>query len=130
MFEARTISVGIARPWAEVYDFASRPENLARWASGLGQSLAQVDGEWIAAGPAGPVKVRFAARNDFGVLDHHVSPAPGVDIYIPMRVVANGAGSELIFTLFRLPGVTDEKFAADAAWVERDLLALKTLLEA
>ncbi len=47
-----------------------------------------------------------------------------------MRVVANGAGSEIIFTLFRLPGISDEKFAADAEWVRRDLNTLKALLEA
>jgi hypothetical protein len=32
--------------------------------------------------------------------------------------------------VFRLPGVTDEKLSADIAWVERDLHALKALLEA
>jgi hypothetical protein len=33
------------------------------------------------------------------------------------------------FTLFRVPGMTDEKFAADAQWVERDLGKLKALVE-
>jgi hypothetical protein len=47
-----------------------------------------------------------------------------------MRVIANGAGSELIFTLFRLADMSDEKYAEDAEWVMRDLNALKQLLEA
>jgi hypothetical protein len=47
-----------------------------------------------------------------------------------MRVIANGTGSELIFTLFRLSDMADEKFAEDAEWVLRDLNALKRLLEA
>jgi hypothetical protein len=47
-----------------------------------------------------------------------------------MRVIPNGSGSELIFTLFRLSDVSNEKFAADADWVMRDLTALKNLLEA
>ena len=46
-----------------------------------------------------------------------------------MRIIPNGSGCELIFTLFRLPGASDEKFAADAEWVMRDLTALKNLLE-
>lgn len=129
MFESRTISVRIARPWRDVYDFASAPENIPLWAPGLGKSLEKVQGEWVAEGPDGPVKVRFAARNGFGVLDHYVVPRPGVEIYIPMRVIANGTGSEVVFTLFRLSGMTDEMFARDAAWVERDLKALKQLLE-
>jgi hypothetical protein len=36
-----------------------------------------------------------------------------------MRVIANGTGSEVLFTLFRLPDMTVEAFARDAEWVER-----------
>ncbi|MFD2270294.1 hypothetical protein ACFS07_02015 [Undibacterium arcticum] len=64
------------------------------------------------------------------MLDHYVLPDNGDEIYIPMRVIANGAGSEIVFTLFRLPGVSDRQFAEDRAWVQRDLAALKQLLEA
>ncbi len=32
--EARTVSITIRRDWREVYDFAQRPENFPRWASG------------------------------------------------------------------------------------------------
>jgi len=46
-----------------------------------------------------------------------------------MRVVANGAGSEVSFTLFELPGMTAAKFDEDACMVERDLRALKKVLE-
>lgn len=46
-----------------------------------------------------------------------------------MRVVPNGDGSEVVFTLFRQPGMTDEQFAADAAWVAKDLAALKAVFE-
>jgi hypothetical protein len=127
--ESRTITVRIARPQHEVYDFASVPENFPRWASGLARSLKNVAGEWIADTPEGPVKVRFTERNAFGVLDHHVAVRPGVDIYIPMRVIANGTGSEVLLTLFRLPDMTVEAFARDAEWVERDLNTLKALLE-
>ena len=129
-FESRTISVCINRPVDVVYNFASVPENFPQWASGLGKSITKSNDEWIAETPQGSMKVRFTERNSFGVLDHYVMPEPGLEIYIPMRVISNGTGSELIFTLFRLPGVSDEKFAEDAEWVKRDLNALKTLLEA
>ena len=128
-FEARLISVSIDRPVEVVYDFASKPENLPKWASGLGQSITKMGDAWRVETPQGPLQVRFTARNNFGVLDHYVLPGSGPEIYLPMRVVANGAGSEIIFTLFRLPGISEEKFAADADWVRRDLKALKALLE-
>jgi hypothetical protein len=44
--------------------------------------------------------------------------------------VAKGGGCELVLTLFRQPGMSDERFAADAQWVMRDLDAAKRLLEA
>ena len=34
-------------------------------------------------------------------------------------------GSELIFTLFHRPDMSDEKFAEDAEWVKRDFNVLK-----
>jgi hypothetical protein len=128
-FQSRTVTMRIDRPYDEVYDFVARPENFPRWASGLGRSLRTVNGEWVADAPTGPATVRFGARNAFGVLDHHVSVPPGLDVYVPMRVIANGTGSEVLFTVFRLPDATDEAFARDVAWVEQDLRALKTVLE-
>jgi len=128
-FESRTLRVRINRAPQDVYDFASVPTNFPQWASGLGKSIARVDEEWTAETPQGPVKVRFTERNRFGVLDHYVIPAPGVEIYIPMPIIANGTGSEVLFTLFRLPEMSDAQFAEDAAWVARDLRALKERLE-
>jgi hypothetical protein len=79
--------------------------------------------------PQGPVKVRFVPKNDFGVLDHYVSPAPGIEVYVPMRVLSNGSGSEVIFTVFRLPDMSDEKYAEDTGLLEQDLMVLKNVLE-
>jgi hypothetical protein len=129
-FEAvRHLSVSIERPPEAVYAFASDPANLPRWASGLSGAIERRGGEWIADSPMGKVKVRFAPPNDLGVLDHDVEVS-GETFHNPMRVVPNGDGSELSFTLFRRPGTTDEAFEADARTIERDLAALKRLLEA
>ena len=128
-YESHTISIAIDRPAGEVYDFAVVPENLPKWATGLGTSGERAGDEWITQTAEGPVRVRFVERNDLGVLDHHVTRPGGNVVYNPMRVVANDSGSEISFTLFRLPGVTEEQLEADAAWVERDLKVLKHLLE-
>jgi hypothetical protein len=127
---SRNLSIFIDQDAKVVYNFVCVPENFSRWASGLGKSLQKIDGEWVAETSEGPVKVKFTERNEFGVLDHWVSPKPGLLIYIPMRVIANVNGCELTFTLFRLPNMNDEKFSADAEWVMRDLTTLKYLLEA
>ena len=46
-----------------------------------------------------------------------------------MRVVPNGEGSELTFTLFQQPGMSQQQFEEDAQAVAHDLHTLKTLLE-
>jgi hypothetical protein len=124
------ISVFIDRRPAEVYEFASDPRNLSRWAAGLAKSEVRQEGdEWVADSPMGKVKIRFVPQNRLGVLDHDVTLESGVTAYNPMRVVRNGDGSELIFTLFRQPGMSEERFAEDGAAVDKDLRSLKKLLE-
>jgi len=89
-----------------------------------------IDGHWFVETPAGRAGFAFVERNEFGVLDHEVTLPSGDVIYNPMRVVPNGDGCEVVFTLFRTPDMTDAIFARDAGWVERDLRSLKALLEA
>jgi hypothetical protein len=127
--EARTLRVRIDRPAAEAYEFLSLPENFAKWASGMGASLRQVGADWVVETPEGPATVRFSERNAYGVLDHSVKLPRSGSIYVPLRVVAQGEGCELVLTVFRRPDMSDEKFAADAEWVMRDLHAAKRLLE-
>ena len=127
--EVRKLSVSINRPAAEAYEFLSLPENFPKWASGLGGSLRPAGADWIAETPEGPATVRFSERNSYGVLDHAVRLPRGGSVYVPLRVVATGEGCELVLTLFRQPEMSDEKFAADAEWVMRDLLAAKRILE-
>src|SRR5262249_27425941 len=57
--DMKQIRVAIARSPADVYAFASNPENLPRWASGLSGSIENVNGDWIATSPMGKVKVKF-----------------------------------------------------------------------
>jgi carbon monoxide dehydrogenase subunit G len=128
-FPSRTLSISIDRPPDKVYDFILNPENLPKWAAGLCKSVRKANADWIAETPQGPMKIRFAEKNDFRVLDHYVNPAPGVEVYVPMRVLPNGSGSEVIFTIVRSPDMSDDKFAEDIGLVERDLRTLKNVLE-
>jgi uncharacterized membrane protein len=67
------ISVAINCPPSKVYDFASNPNNLPKWASGLSGSIKTVNVDWIAESPMGHIKIRFADRNKFGVLDNDIT---------------------------------------------------------
>ena len=128
-FESQHISISINRPATEIYEFVSNPENLPKWAAGLSGSIKKVGEDWVADSPIGTIKVKFADKNKFGILDHDVTLLSGEKIYNPMRVFPNSDGSELIFTLYWRPGMSEEMFAEDAKEVARDLQKLKTLLE-
>ena len=128
MAEARTLSVSVPVPWPSLYDAIREPAFFPRWASGLSRGgLVPEGGRWRAEGPEGPVWIRFTPPNPFGVMDHWVEPGSGAEVYVPMRVVPNGEGAEVLLTLFRQPGMSDEGVQADAAWMARDLAALRAL---
>lgn len=127
---SRTLSVCIERRWSEAYEFLAAPQNFPRWASGLCSAIQPLEGDlWLAQTPQGALRVRFSPRNPFGVLDHDVLPDDAPAIHIPLRLIANGDGCELQLTLLRQPPMDDATFARDAQWVERDLRAIKVLLE-
>ncbi|HKE67205.1 MAG TPA: SRPBCC family protein [Micromonosporaceae bacterium] len=127
--ESKHLAESINRTAADVYDYAADPANVPDWAPGLGTGIENVDGQWFVQTADGPIAVAFAPRNDFGVLDHTVTLPSGQTVYNPMRVIADGDGSEVVFTLRRMPGMSDEEFARDAGLVAADLAQLKRLLE-
>ena len=125
-----SIDIDIDRPISEVYDFAADPLNLPSWAAGLAGSKVERDGEqWFTESPMGRVTFTFVPRNDFGVLDHDVTLPSGESVYNPLRVIRDGDGCEVVFTLRQRPEMTDEEFERDADAVARDLATLKSLVE-
>ena len=130
MDDVQHVSITIGRSPADVYAFASDPRNLPRWAAGLAGSDPKSEGDaWVTDSPMGKIRITFVEKNPYGVIDHDVRLESGVTVHNAMRVIPNGAGSELIFTLIRRPGVSDQKLAEDRAAVEKDLRTLKALLE-
>ena len=129
IFKSQHINVSINRSADEVYEFASNPENLPKWAAGLSGSIKNINGDWIAESTMGKIKIKFAEKNKFGILDHDVTLPSGEKVYNPMRVFPNNKGSEVIFTLYKRPDTSDKMFAEDAKLVKSDLEKLKSLLE-
>jgi uncharacterized protein YndB with AHSA1/START domain len=130
MLPAIVLSVTILRPWRDVYEAFWRPTDFQRWASGLSEFALREDGDsWVGEGADGGIRVFFAPYNHFGVMDHRVHPDGAAEVHVPLRVIANGEGSEVQLTLFRQPGMDDEAFARDRRWIRSDLAKLKALAE-
>jgi hypothetical protein len=132
---SRVVTRQVACDWRRAYALAADPVRLPEWASGLADGVVTREGgHWVAQTPSGRARLRFAPANELGVMDHWVLPegasegAP--EVYVPFRVIEVSPGRcELQFTLLRLPGMDDQAFERDAAWIARDLQALKQLLE-
>lgn len=129
MLPSRTLSVSIACTPAKACEFIRDARNLPQWAPAFCKSVRPQGDNWSVETPQGPVGLRFVDRNALGVLDHHVSLVNGIEVYVPLRVLPNQSGCEVIFTLFRLPEMPDERFEEDAGLVQQDLNTLKQVLE-
>lgn len=127
---ARIMHTTIEREWQAVYAFASNPENLPRWASGLASGVRREGADWVANGILGKVRLHFVPDNPYGLIDHDVTLPGGETVSNPLRILQNGDGAEVMFTLFRQEGMSDAAFEADAASVDKDLARLKEILEA
>ena len=131
MLKARTLTVEIARPPDDVYQFLVNPANLAGWTlvqNGRPHPEAGPH-SWAYDGPRGTVLVHFTAPNPFLVLDYRMQVGPQVIHAASVRLIRNGAGSVLTHTSVQQPLVSDEMFASEEEWMLSDLMVLKTLLE-
>lgn len=123
------ISQSIERDPGEVAAFAGDPQNLPRWAAGLSAGIRRAGDRWVTDSPMGVVEVAFVGPVELGILDHEVTMPDGAVVHNPLRVLRNDQGSEVVFTLYRLPGVSDGDFARDAELVAADLVRLRDVME-
>jgi hypothetical protein len=128
-YPVRLINVSINKPASDVYRFASNPENFPKWMDFV-RSIKKDGDIWIGETNLGPFRFKMVPKNEFGIIDHHVTIPNGDVVFNPMRVIENNKGSEFIFTLFRMPGRSDKEFEEDFQAVTKDLNKLKTVMEA
>lgn len=86
------------------------------------------DGVVVSDSPMGRVQVRFAAGAELGIFDHDVTLPDGQTFHNPLRVLRNDEGAEVVFTLYRRAGVSDEDYERDAAMIAADLERLSVAL--
>ncbi|MBB6735636.1 SRPBCC family protein [Cohnella zeiphila] len=125
----KMISVAIERRPEEVYDYAANPEHFPEWATSFCRSVRRSGDEWEIETAQGTMSLRFAERNPYGILDHYVRGESGPELLNPARVVADGPGSRVIFTVIQPSDRPDAAYAMDFRDAEQDLQTLKRVLE-
>jgi hypothetical protein len=125
-----TLSVTIDAPPERVTADLADPATHPEWATEFfaGPATALGPGEVRAPVPlmGGNARMRVEADVPRGIVDLHL--APGDAPYgppLPVRVVPNGDGADVLWTLARPPGMPDDAWAAAVASMERELDALR-----
>jgi hypothetical protein len=128
--ETHTVTVTIDAPLATVAADLADPTTHHQWATEFfaGPVRPGEGGEFIAPVPmlGGEVRHRIDADVGRGILDLYFAPdgAPWGPP-IPVRLVPNGDGTDVLWTLARFPGVSDQAWQQGLASMAHELDALK-----
>lgn len=87
-----------------------------------------MNGEWILETLQRPSKIVFQ-KNNFGILEYYLKPSPSVELFVPSMLCRIVNGREVIFTVFQMTDMSEEKFAEGVELVEEDLKNLKSIME-
>jgi hypothetical protein len=113
---SKTVTLILNAPKSEVFTFISNIENLPKWATEFCKELKKVGDKYkvISCNPdAG--ELFFSIRSDraTGVVDMFAGPTAEQMSIFPTRVVElSDKTSVYIFTMFQMPGMSDELFNA------------------
>ena len=124
-----TQSITINASPAKLFDFLTNPENMARWASGLCQSVTKDGDQWLLESKMGQLKLRIVSNKDCGTIDYHITPPLPIKIIAYTRIIPNGQGCEFLFTQFQLPLLPASFFEKQKDSLKKELTTLKDIME-
>jgi hypothetical protein len=126
---AVTRSITIDAPTGSVFTYLDDANNLPSWAPAFATTV-QPDGDgWIVGQGDVRLGLRIVSDADSGTVDLRVTPPNGRESAVYMRVLPNGDGAELLFTLFFSDSRTDEELARQSAEVEAELVRVRAACE-
>jgi hypothetical protein len=128
--QTRTISVTIDAPFERVVADLVDPSTHPEWATRFfaGPAVLAEDGMYEVDVPTMGGRTRVSVEADVGrgVIDVFLAPAGApFGPPLPIRVLPNGDGADVLFTLARLPGMTDQQWTDGIAGMEEELQNLK-----
>ncbi len=130
----RTVTATIDAPYHEVADYLTDPARAHEWGNEFfAGPLRRADGdEWVAPVPMMGGDVRYRQEVDVarGILDIFLAP-PGGEFGppLPVRLLRNGDGIDVLWTLTRFPDTPDESWLQMIESMERELQHLKRRFE-
>ena len=126
-----TLSVQIACPAADAYQFIADPTTISQWAIHNVKSIRPVgQNEWEIQTPRGTGRLTPHYDHASGILDHEfVDPKEG-SWEVSARIVPGGAKDSIyMITLVKPPSMPEEAFRRGTPLVEEELQTMSRLLE-
>jgi RNA recognition motif-containing protein len=108
-----------------LFAWIADPENLPKWHTSFCRSLRKENGSLIAESPRGPVPVRFIRDDRTLVLDLLAEVAEGIELTNAIRILSNGEGSEIVWTLVKADGLSEAVFHEQVRWAGSALQNLR-----
>ena len=124
---SETRSVAIDAPPERVHQFMADATNIPRWAPAFATAIRPSDKHWIATTDNGEAEIVVASSPDSGTLD--ILSAADRTRGAFARVISNGPGSEVLFTLFFEPGTPEQAVTAQMTVVDDELANIKQLIQ-
>jgi len=126
----KTIAVTIDAPFEQVVADLADPATHPEWATEFfaGPAIPRTADEADVTVPmmGGPAQMRIESHPDQGVVNVFLAPARGsYGPPLPVRVVPNGGGVDVVWTLARFPGMSDGQWTAALESMERELANLR-----
>jgi hypothetical protein len=133
LHEAHTLTVDIAAPIATVVADLANPINHPEWATeffaGPAEAIDRNEVRVMVPRLGGKGRMRIVSHIQCGLVDLYL--APGDAPYgepIPVRIIPNGEGARVLWTLHR-PPVSEPEWQQGLLSMERELANLKARLE-
>lgn len=125
-----TVRITIDAPFDQVTADLADPSTHPEWGTEFfsGSARPGNDGDLVVTVPrmGGDVRYRVDADPEAGRIDLYLAPeGTRFGPPLPIRVIPNGDGVDVLFTLARFPGQSEQDFQEGLASMERELENLK-----
>ena len=124
---SETRSVTVAAPPSTVLDYVGDARRLPEWAPAFARAVRPAGEHWLVDTGAGEAEIDVRVSRERGTVDI-VSTADSRGVFT--RVIANGDGSEYVFTQFFPAGTSEDAVARQVAVVEGELATVRAACEA
>jgi len=123
VIRTRTISIAVNRKAGDVFDILLQlPSKI------LPNVKINSEGWWSFIGSYGKSKLKFDQNKSLGILDHRYIDHES-SWNIPMRIISNGASSEVIITIKKPKQLTDMQFDHRMCEISSVVTSMKDILE-